>query len=124
MLSKRLIWSCIILRLILECFWGCVCWSCFGWFWLERAILRKEVSDFFKQNINCCYYNFFLEWPIFLALLLTIPSAVGIVYFVFWQTTILRFEYIICAIQLSLQGSEIVCGFLCLLPCCKPPEYY
>ncbi|KAI7815101.1 transmembrane protein, partial [Rhyzopertha dominica] len=46
------------------------------------------------------------KWPVIIALLLTIPSAVAIVYFILWQTTVLRFEYIICTIQLALQVAE------------------
>lgn len=75
------------------------------------------------MNLRSCHC-FVSEWPILIALLLTIPSAVGIVYFIFWQSTVLRFEYIICAIQLTLQGAEIIFGVLCLLPFCKTPEYY
>ncbi|KAK5650822.1 hypothetical protein RI129_001851 [Pyrocoelia pectoralis] len=62
-------------------------------------------------------------WPVLLALSLTIPSAVGVVYFVFWQSVVLRLEYIICGIQCVFQMAEIVFGILCLLPVCKNPEY-
>ncbi|XP_022919307.1 transmembrane protein 216-like [Onthophagus taurus] len=63
-------------------------------------------------------------WPVFIAVLFTLPSAFGIVYFIVWQSFVLRFEYIICAIQLILQATEIVFGVLCLLPICKTTEYY
>ncbi|XP_060524857.1 transmembrane protein 80-like [Cylas formicarius] len=61
---------------------------------------------------------------IILAVLLTIPSVVGVLYLMIWQSEVLRFEYIICAIQLGLCLIEIVTGILCLFPCCKTPEYY
>ncbi|XP_019866256.2 transmembrane protein 216-like [Aethina tumida] len=64
------------------------------------------------------------KWPVFIAILLTIPSSVGVIYIMIWQSEVLRFEYIICAIQLGLQIIEIVTGILCLLPFCKTPEYY
>ncbi|KAI4459001.1 hypothetical protein MML48_6g00012793 [Holotrichia oblita] len=63
-------------------------------------------------------------WPVFIALLFTIPSAIGVVYFIMWQSFVLRFEYIICAIQLALQVTEIFFGILCLLPICKTTDYY
>ncbi|XP_065169903.1 transmembrane protein 216-like [Atheta coriaria] len=63
-------------------------------------------------------------WPVLIAILFTIPSAVGVVYFLLWQSFVIRFEYIICAIQLGLQVAEIFFGILVLLPICKTPEYY
>ncbi|KAJ8956520.1 hypothetical protein NQ318_019239 [Aromia moschata] len=63
-------------------------------------------------------------WPVILAILLTIPSVLGVVYLMIWQSEVLRFEYIICTIQLGLCVLEIITGILCLFPCCKTPEYY
>ncbi|KAK4882100.1 hypothetical protein RN001_005419 [Aquatica leii] len=62
-------------------------------------------------------------WPVILAISLTLPSAVGVVYFVFWQSVVLRLEYIICGIQFVFQIAEIIFGILCLLPVCKNQEY-
>ncbi|XP_050294651.1 transmembrane protein 216-like [Anthonomus grandis grandis] len=64
------------------------------------------------------------KWLIILAILLTIPSVVGVVYLMFLQGEVLRFEYIICSIQLGLCVIEIITGILCLFSCCKAPEYY
>ncbi|KAJ8918979.1 hypothetical protein NQ315_016883 [Exocentrus adspersus] len=64
------------------------------------------------------------NWPVVLAILLTIPSVLGVVYLMIWQSEVLRFEYIICTIQLGLCVLEIITGILCLFPCCKAPEYY
>lgn len=82
------------------------------------------MSIIYNSVVVLLYTNSVLAWPVFIALLLTIPSALGIVYFILWQSTVLRFEYIICSIQLSLQVAEIIFGILCLLPFCKTPEYY
>lgn len=65
----------------------------------------------------------FAGWPVLVAILFTIPSAVGIVYFILWQSIVLRFEYIICSIQLALQVAEIVFGLFTLMPC-KSTEYF
>ncbi|KAK9891720.1 hypothetical protein WA026_016516 [Henosepilachna vigintioctopunctata] len=64
------------------------------------------------------------KWTVFLALLLTIPSAAGVIYLIFLQTEVLRFEYILCTIQLSMELMEIGTGILVLLPFCKTPQYY
>ncbi|KDR09042.1 hypothetical protein L798_01246 [Zootermopsis nevadensis] len=45
---------------------------------------------------------------------LTIPSSLGIMYFLTWQTYVLRLEVVLCAIQLTLQGLELALALLCL----------
>ncbi|CAH1379894.1 transmembrane protein 216-like [Tenebrio molitor] len=64
------------------------------------------------------------KWPVLVAIFLTMPSLAGVLYLMIWQSHTLRFEYIICGIQVGLQFVEIVTGILCLLPFCKTPEYY
>ncbi|XP_030766108.1 uncharacterized protein LOC115890104 [Sitophilus oryzae] len=64
------------------------------------------------------------KWLIVVVILLTIPSALGVVYLMVLQNEVLRFEYIICSIQLGLCTIQIFTGILCLFPCCKAPEYY
>ncbi|CAH1174280.1 unnamed protein product [Phaedon cochleariae] len=64
------------------------------------------------------------RWPVIVAILLTIPSIIGVVYLMIWQSEILRFEYIICAMQLGFCTAEIISGILCLFKCCQTPEYY
>ncbi|XP_066138799.1 transmembrane protein 216-like [Euwallacea fornicatus] len=64
------------------------------------------------------------KWLIVVAILLTIPSVVGVIYLMILQSEVLRFEYIICSIQLGLCVIEIITGVLCLFPCCKVPDYY
>ncbi|KAG5882504.1 hypothetical protein JTB14_008477 [Gonioctena quinquepunctata] len=64
------------------------------------------------------------KWLVILGILLTIPSVLGVVYLMIWQSEILRFEYIICAMQLGFCTAEIVTGILCLFSCCKTPDYY
>jgi transmembrane protein 216 len=46
---------------------------------------------------------------------LTIPSILGIMYFLTWQTYVLRLEVVLCAIQLTLQGLELAFALLCLV---------
>ncbi|KAL3278262.1 hypothetical protein HHI36_013599 [Cryptolaemus montrouzieri] len=64
------------------------------------------------------------KWTVFLALLLTIPSAAGVIYLIFLQTEVLRFEYILCSIQLCMELLEIGTGIIVLSPICKTPQYY
>ncbi|GFG34434.1 hypothetical protein Cfor_07685 [Coptotermes formosanus] len=45
---------------------------------------------------------------------LTIPSICGVLYFLLWQTYVLRLEVVLCAIQLTLQGLELAAALLCL----------
>ncbi|XP_072377688.1 transmembrane protein 216-like [Diabrotica undecimpunctata] len=64
------------------------------------------------------------KWPVIVAILLTIPSVLGVVYLMMWQSEILRFEYVICGMQLGFCVAEIVTGIMCLFSCCQTPEYY
>lgn len=90
----------------------------------EEEILQKKVKKFYKNKCLTFHAFLFSEWPVMLGILLTIPSTVGVLYLMVWQTEILRFEYIICAIQLTFCVAEIVTGILVLLACCQNPEYY
>ncbi|XP_018328101.2 transmembrane protein 216-like [Agrilus planipennis] len=63
------------------------------------------------------------NWTVLIAILLTLPSIMGVFYFMLWQSLVLRLEYIMCTIQLCFQTAEVVFGVLCLLPICKKTEY-
>jgi transmembrane protein 216 len=45
---------------------------------------------------------------------LTIPSILGMMCFLTWQTHVLRIEVLICYIKLTLQGLELAFALLCL----------
>ncbi|EEB10956.1 conserved hypothetical protein [Pediculus humanus corporis] len=60
---------------------------------------------------------------VLISILLTIPSVLGILYFLLWQTYVLRIESILCGIQLSLQGIEFCFAIICLLRFCKAGVY-
>lgn len=50
-----------------------------------------------------------------LSLILTVPSAVGVLYFVLWQKKIFRLEHILGCIQLVLQATQVFFGIVSLL---------
>lgn len=50
-----------------------------------------------------------------LSLILTVPSAVGVLYFVLWQKKIFRLENILGCIQLVLQATQVFFGIVSLL---------
>lgn len=54
---------------------------------------------------------------------LTIPSMCGVLYFLLWQTYVLRLEVVLCAIQLTLQGLEVITALLCLAKFYKSGTY-
>jgi transmembrane protein 216 len=54
---------------------------------------------------------------------LTIPSICGVLYFLLWQTYVLRLEVVLCAIQLTLQGLELAAALLCLAKFYKSGTY-
>lgn len=54
---------------------------------------------------------------------LTVPSIIGVLYFLRWQTYVLRLEVILCGIQLILEGLELCFASLCLLRFCRAPLY-
>ncbi|XP_067013356.1 transmembrane protein 216 [Anabrus simplex] len=45
---------------------------------------------------------------------LTVPSVLGVVYLLVWQTYILRLEVILCGIQLTFQALETLLALFCL----------
>uniref|UniRef100_A0A8D9E1S7 Transmembrane protein 216 n=2 Tax=Cacopsylla melanoneura TaxID=428564 RepID=A0A8D9E1S7_9HEMI len=47
------------------------------------------------------------------SIILTIPSGLGMIYILLWQSYVLRLEAILCSIQLFLQALEFVCSILC-----------
>ncbi|XP_041985141.1 transmembrane protein 216-like [Aricia agestis] len=61
--------------------------------------------------------------PVFFSVLLTIPSAVGVCYFLIYQTYILRLEYIWCAVMLMFHALELTFAILFILTICKNQQY-
>lgn len=55
---------------------------------------------------------------------LTVPSIFGVLYFLLWQTYVLRLEVVLCAIQLTLQGLELAVALLCLVKFYKSGTYW
>ncbi|KAJ9601155.1 hypothetical protein L9F63_000675 [Diploptera punctata] len=60
---------------------------------------------------------------VLVSIVLTIPSIFGVLYFLIWQTYVLRLEVILCAIQLTFQGLELVFALLCLVTFYKSGTY-
>lgn len=84
------------------------------------------VSEFLLLLFLCCieYERIFMgrkgnlterSFAVLVSIGLTIPSIFGIMYFLTWQTYVLRLEVVLCAIQLTLQGLESAFALLCLV---------
>ncbi|XP_017883095.1 transmembrane protein 216-like [Ceratina calcarata] len=58
--------------------------------------------------------------PIFIGVILTVPSSLATLYFLIWQNYVLRLEVILCSIQLVLLASELIISILCLIAIYKP----
>ncbi|XP_022121029.1 transmembrane protein 216-like [Pieris rapae] len=61
--------------------------------------------------------------PVFFSVILTIPSAVGVCYFLIYQTYILRLEYIWCAVMLIFHALELAFAILFIFTVCKNHQY-
>lgn len=61
--------------------------------------------------------------PVWLSVILTIPVSMGVVYLLFLQTFTLKLEYILCALMMLLQTTELVFAVLFLFSLCKQPTY-
>ncbi|XP_075986649.1 transmembrane protein 216-like [Anticarsia gemmatalis] len=61
--------------------------------------------------------------PVFFSVILTIPSAVGVCYFLIYQTYILRLEYIWCAVMLMFHALELAFAILFIFTVCKHQQY-
>ncbi|CAG9794756.1 unnamed protein product [Diatraea saccharalis] len=61
--------------------------------------------------------------PVFFSVVLTIPSAVGVCYFLIYQTYILRLEYIWCAVMLMFHALELAFAILFIFTVCKNQQF-
>lgn len=50
--------------------------------------------------------------PLVMSLFLTVPSSLGVVYLMLWQTYVLRLEIIMCSIQLCMESVETVLSLI------------
>lgn len=62
-------------------------------------------------------------WQVICSVVLTIPCAMGVVFLLFQQSWILKLEYILCALMLLLQITELVFAVLFVFSLCKQPTY-
>ncbi|XP_050464145.1 transmembrane protein 216-like [Cataglyphis hispanica] len=58
--------------------------------------------------------------PIFIGIVLTVPSMLATLYFLLWQSRVLKLEMILCSIQLVLLTSEMVIAIMCLIAIFRP----
>ncbi|KAL6256129.1 transmembrane protein 216-like [Pogonomyrmex barbatus] len=58
--------------------------------------------------------------PIFIGIVLTVPSSLATLYFLLWQYYVLRLEVILCSIQLALLVSEMIIAVMCLIAIYRP----
>ncbi|PSN39924.1 Transmembrane protein 216 [Blattella germanica] len=63
------------------------------------------------------------SFSVLMSIALTVPSVFGVLYFLIWQTYVLRLEVVLCAIQLTLQGFELALALLCLVTFYKSGTY-
>ncbi|PNF23604.1 hypothetical protein B7P43_G04944 [Cryptotermes secundus] len=92
------------------------------------------ISEFLLLLFLCCteFVRIFLGrkgnltergLAVLVSIGLTVPSIFGVLYFLIWQTYVLRLEVVLCAIQLILQGLEVGFALLCLLSFYKSGAY-
>lgn len=62
-------------------------------------------------------------WQVILSVFITIPCAAGVIFLIWKQTHVLKLEYILCALMLLLQLTELVFATLFLFSLCKQPTY-
>ncbi|XP_055853482.1 transmembrane protein 216 [Episyrphus balteatus] len=62
-------------------------------------------------------------WQAILSAILTFPSILGVAYFLFFQKYILKFEYILCALMLTLQAAELFFALIFICAMCQPVTY-
>lgn len=83
------------------------------------------ISEFLMLILLCCTEasRIFMgrkgnltekSYSVMVSIALTVPSVLGTIYFLIWQTYVLRLEVILCGIQLALQGLELGFAVLCL----------
>lgn len=58
--------------------------------------------------------------PILIGIVLTVPSMLATLYFLLWQSRVLKLEMILCSIQLVLLTSEMVIAIMCLIAIFRP----
>jgi len=58
--------------------------------------------------------------PIIIGIILTVPSSLATLYFLFWQTRVLKLEMILCSIQLVLLITEVIIAIMCLIAIYRP----
>lgn len=69
--------------------------------------------------------TFFSDWPVFLSVLLTVPSVCGVsYYFIMYQTYVLKLEYIMFTLLVTLQAAETTFALAFLVTLCQPTDYY
>lgn len=87
---------------------------------------KGSLSDHGEFSIKLAVQStngFFLGYQVWLSVVLSIPVSMGVIYLLFLQTHVLKLEYILCALMLLLQMTELVFAILFLFSLCKPPTY-
>jgi transmembrane protein 216 len=62
-------------------------------------------------------------WQVLTSVVLTVPSALGICYLLFFQTETLNLELILCALMLLLQLTELFFAIMFVFTICRPVSY-
>ncbi|XP_058824025.1 transmembrane protein 216-like [Topomyia yanbarensis] len=62
-------------------------------------------------------------WQVILSVFLTIPSGLGISYLLLYQFKLFRLEFILCALMLTLQTTELLFALLFVFTLCRPVSY-
>lgn len=62
-------------------------------------------------------------WQVIVSALLIIPCMMGMCYLIFFQTTIIDLEKILCALELLLQTTELIYATIFTFTACRPRTY-
>ncbi|XP_075248163.1 transmembrane protein 216-like [Convolutriloba macropyga] len=61
--------------------------------------------------------------PVLISILLGVASIICMLYFILWQTYVLRFEVIICSLQLGFIGFEIIFSIIAFIAFARNESY-
>lgn len=62
-------------------------------------------------------------WQVIVSALLIIPCMMGICYLIFFQTTRIHLEIILCALELLLQSTELIYAIVFTFTACRPRTF-
>uniref|UniRef100_A0A6B2ECM6 Uncharacterized protein n=1 Tax=Phlebotomus kandelakii TaxID=1109342 RepID=A0A6B2ECM6_9DIPT len=86
---------------------------------LVSLLIAESIRIFFGRHGSLSDHG----WRVICSVFLTFPSSCGVTYLLYFQTHTLGLEYILCALMLALQITEVFFALLFVLTMCRPPNY-